>query len=157
MGYVLSVTAFSPCHRLFSRLNRFLRADFAHTNRSPIYHNARGATQAPRFKWFRWGLVLLSVLHAGLAIAQSSLTDVVGIPTDAAIYPIPGVGFVNLANGNLHVEIPVRTVIDRNGKPVTTAITYDNSFWEWIPARRALLGSPTLGEQYKTLLGIRTP
>ena len=125
-----------------SCLDRFLRADVSHTNRSPIYHNARGATQAPRFKWFRWGLVLLSVLHAGLAIAQSSLTDVVGIPTDAAIYPIPGVGFVNLANGNLHVEIPVRTVIDRNGKPVTTAITYDNSFWEWIPAPAGSIGIP---------------
>jgi hypothetical protein len=77
-------------------LKKALRADFPRTNRSPIYHNAQGATQAPWLEWFRWGLVLLSMLHAGLAIAQSSLTDVVGIPTDAAIYPIPGVGFVNL-------------------------------------------------------------
>ncbi|HEY2019269.1 MAG TPA: hypothetical protein VGH38_37435, partial [Bryobacteraceae bacterium] len=73
------------------------------------------------------------MLHAGLAIAQSSLTDVVGIPADAAIYPIPGVGFVNLTNGNLHVEIPLRTIVDRNGKKSTTSIVYDNSFWEWLP------------------------
>jgi len=64
--------------------------------------------------------------------AQSSLTDVLGVPPDASIYPIPGVGFVNLNNGNLHIEIPLRVVKDRNGASVTTSLTYDNSVWEQV-------------------------
>lgn len=75
-------------------------------------------------------LVAALALIPSLAPAQSSsLSDVVGIPPDAAIYPIPGLGFVNLKNGNLHIQIPVRTVKDRNGVPLTTNISYDNSIW----------------------------
>jgi RHS repeat-associated protein len=92
--------------------------------------------------WLQCGLLLVCMLHAGLAIAQSSLSDVVGIPTDAAIYPIPGVGFVNLVNGNLHVEIPLRTITGRNGKKSTAAIVYDNSFWESLPCPNQTCNAP---------------
>ena len=43
------------------------------------------------------------------------------------MYPIPGVGTVNLNNGNLHIEIPIWTAKGRNGSTETTSITYDNS------------------------------
>lgn len=76
-------------------------------------------------------LVFISFLPL-LAHAQNSLSDVVGIPPDAAIYPIPGVGFVNLRNGNLHMEMPIRVVKDRNGAPLTTNLVYDNSVWQQI-------------------------
>jgi len=126
-----------------SRLKKGPRADSLRKNWSPGYRNAHRATpQGSWMEWFRWGLILLSILHAGLAVAQSSLTDVVGIPTDAAIYPIPGVGFVNLVNGNLHVEIPLRTITGRNGKKSTTAIVYDNSFWESLPCPNQTCNAP---------------
>ena len=77
-------------------------------------------------------LFLILILLPSLALAQTNLTDVLGIPPDASAYPIPGVGFVNLRNGNLHIEIPLRVVKDRNGSPVTTSLTYDNSVWEQV-------------------------
>jgi YD repeat-containing protein len=55
------------------------------------------------------------------------------VPPDAAIYPIPSLGFVNLRNGNLHIEIPIRVVKDRNGAPLTSSLTYDSSVWELFP------------------------
>ena len=67
-----------------------------------------------------------------LAVAQTNLTDVLGAPPDVTTYPIPGVGFVNLNNGNLHIQMPLRSVKDRNGVPVTTSITYDNSIFQII-------------------------
>lgn len=79
--------------------------------------------------------VLLILVLIALPIptfAQNTLSDVLGIPPDAAIYPIPGVGFVNLSNGNLHIQIPIRVVKDRNGTPLTTSFTYDNSVWQTI-------------------------
>jgi hypothetical protein len=77
-------------------------------------------------------LILASLLLTVSVSAQNSLTDVVGIPPDAAMYPIPGVGFVNLKNGNLHIEMPIRIVKDRNGAPVTTNLLYDSSVWQQI-------------------------
>jgi hypothetical protein len=88
------------------------------------------------------------------ALGQSSLTDVVGIPTDAAIYPIPGVGFVNLMNGNLHVEIPLRTVTDRNGQKRTISIVADNSIWEWMPCPNQVCSAPNV---WTTLGGLTLP
>jgi hypothetical protein len=74
-------------------------------------------------------LLLIPLVLPKPMFAQSSLADVLGLPPDAAIYPIPGLGFVNLNSGNLHIEIPIRVVKDRNGVPLTTSITYDNSLW----------------------------
>jgi len=70
----------------------------------------------------------LTMANASVAVAQESLSNVLGIPPDATMYPIPG-GVCKPNNGNLHVEMPIRVVKDRNNRPVTTSITYDNSFW----------------------------
>jgi RHS repeat-associated protein len=97
---------------------------------------ASRATSTPKFLGkFRWlsifSLMVILLFSANL-LAQNSLADVVGIPPDAAMYPIPGVGFVNLNNGNLHIDIPVRTVKDRNGTSITTSLVYDSSDFEQI-------------------------
>ena len=77
-------------------------------------------------------LAFVSTIWPLCGMAQNALSDVVGIPPDAAIYPIPGLGFVNLRNGNLHVEMPIRTVKDRNGVVSTTSLLYDSSVWQEI-------------------------
>lgn len=67
--------------------------------------------------------------------AQNSLVGVIGEPPNAAEYHIPGipgVAFVDLFNGNLHLELPLRTVKDRNGVPETTRLVYDNSDFLYI-------------------------
>ncbi len=84
------------------------------------------------FAWkasLRFALAIISILLPTFALCQSSLSDVIGVPPDAAMYPIPGLGSVNLNNGNLRLEIPIRVVNDRNGTPITTSITYDSSDW----------------------------
>jgi RHS repeat-associated protein len=77
-------------------------------------------------------LILLGVLTPSPGVGQSSVDDVPGIPADASIYPIPGVGFVNLNNGNLHIEIPLYSKKDRNGVVRTTSIAYDNSTYHTV-------------------------
>jgi hypothetical protein len=75
--------------------------------------------------------------------AQSTLTDVVGVPPDAAMYSIPGVGSVNLRNGNLHIEIPIWAVKERNGSTMTTNILYDNSTYQ-IVQEKTVSGTGTV-------------
>ena len=90
-----------------------------------------------RSKW-SWRLAWKAALSFALMLpsawgfGQSNLVGVIGIPPDVTAYQIPGVGFVNLNNGNLHIDIPLRTVKDRNGNPVTTSITYDNSIFQTV-------------------------
>ena len=116
----------------------------------------RAARCSIRASWkttLRFAFILIPLLLPIATLAQSDLTDVLGIPQDASIYPIPGLGFVNLNNGNLHVEIPIRVVKDRNGAPVTTSITYDNSVWQsiqvnssnWTPSNPSTVTEWTAG------------
>ncbi len=124
-------------------LKQALRANVLHGRTSPIKFSPHRATpQACWMMWIQSALILFLMLHAGISTAQTSLSDVVGIPPDAAIYPIPGVGFVNLINGNLHVEIPLRTITGRNGKKSTAVIVYDNSFWESLPCPNQTCNAP---------------
>src|SRR5579862_896165 len=72
-------------------------------------------------------LLIFAIAFQSVVLAQSTLSGVTGVPPDATEYPIPGAGFVNLNNGNLHIDIPLRTVKDRNGIDETTSLVYDNS------------------------------
>ena len=61
------------------------------------------------------------------AFCQSGSTDVLGAPTDATEYPIAGVGFINMNNGNLHLDIPLWTMKGPNGTSSMTSLMYDSS------------------------------
>jgi RHS repeat-associated protein len=98
-------------------------------NRLMVSRRERNLWSGFTLKWGHIAAVLLLIPSLAFAQSSSTLSDVVGVPSDASIYPIPGLGFVNLKNGNLHIQIPIRTVRDRNGSPITTNITYDNSIW----------------------------
>lgn len=123
-----------------------------------------------RISW----LILISTFLPCIGLSQSQI-GAIGIPTDATMFAIPGVGSINLNNGNLHMEIPLRTVLDRNGRTVTTNLVYDsNVFVEiqalyqrspaiYYPAWAALLGynpygnSPASNEWYSGLRVVSSP
>src|SRR4051812_10766035 len=52
-----------------------------------------------------------------------------GSPSFTTAVPFPN-GFVNLSNGNLHIEIPLVTVPQRGSRPVTTKMVYDSRIWQ---------------------------
>jgi RHS repeat-associated protein len=66
-------------------------------------------------------LALLIVLLTSTAGAQ-------GVPWYTIPLPIPN-GFVDVATGNLHLEIPLASVPERNGDSLRSKVVYDSSSW----------------------------
>ena len=62
-----------------------------------------------------------------LAFAQDYL-QAPGSPTFATTEPIE-LGFVNLANGNLHLEVPIASFPQRGGSALTYKLVYDSRIW----------------------------
>lgn len=71
-------------------------------------------------------LLLLLVIGAGLAEAQDYITAV-GRPTFTTHDSVE-LGFVNVANGNMHLEIPLATFPQR-GRAVDIRMVYDSRIW----------------------------
>jgi len=60
---------------------------------------------------------------------QGGYLTAIGVPTFSASVPIEN-GFINVANGNLHLEIPLGgSFPQRGGGSVRTALLYDSAFW----------------------------
>ena len=54
----------------------------------------------------------------------------IGLPNTAPVLAVP-LGAVNLSNGNLHLEIPIKTVPQTGTMPALTfTLVYDSQFWE---------------------------
>lgn len=67
-----------------------------------------------------------------LASAQSAPNTYqaeIGKPNWAVKVPVPD-GFVNVANGNLHIEIPISSTSQRNGKVLVTKFEYDSALYQ---------------------------
>jgi RHS repeat-associated protein len=83
----------------------------------------------PRIKPF--ALSLLAILAALLcpvtASAQAYLQDT-GSPAYAVNLPVPN-GYVNVANGNLHLEIPLATHKQRGALSLDEKLVYDSRIW----------------------------
>src|SRR5439155_17579104 len=63
------------------------------------------------------------------ALAQSrNYMEQMGIPVFTTTEPVEN-GFINLANGNLHIEIPLTTVPERGGGRFTPSLVYDSRMW----------------------------
>src|ERR1700756_2096883 len=69
---------------------------------------------------------LLDPLAARLE-AQTYLQNV-GVPAFATNIPVEN-GFVNAANGNLHLEIPLGTFPQRGGSVSRVVLMYDSAIW----------------------------
>ncbi len=71
------------------------------------------------------------------AMAQDYIAQT-GDPKFAVEAPVE-LGFVNLANGNLHLEIPLGSFPQRGGQPFAASLVYDSRIWGpvsgvWTPA-----------------------
>jgi hypothetical protein len=74
----------------------------------------------------------------------------IGNPSESARFPIEN-GFINLGNGNVHLEIPIASYPQRGDLSVSAKFVYDSSIWqvvnsptpvrpEWYPATVAGTG-----------------
>ena len=70
---------------------------------------------------------LALVLGAMPAKAQTYLQSV-GVPSFATELPVEN-GFINAANGNLHLEIPLGSFPQRSGAPDKIVLMYDSAIW----------------------------
>jgi RHS repeat-associated protein len=69
---------------------------------------------------------LLVFIHSSL---WSQDPQGAGIPNNTTALPVP-LGFINLANGNLHLEIPFGTMKQRaNSEPIFLKAVYDSRVW----------------------------
>jgi RHS repeat-associated protein len=80
----------------------------------------------------RWILLLVfsALLGASTAVplkAQSYLQNI-GVPPFTTTIPVEN-GFINAANGNLHLEIPLGSFPQRGGRAVTAVLMYDSTIW----------------------------
>lgn len=86
--------------------------------------------------WFCEHFILCSVLTlcvlCGTARAQTDGLQDLGVPTFSVADQLPGgIGFVNVSNGNLHIEIPLASFPQRGmgGRPLVAKMIYDSHLW----------------------------
>jgi YD repeat-containing protein len=78
-------------------------------------------------------MTALSGVHLYGQTDLTGLLSQLGAPPGTPTWPFPQ-GFVNLSNGNFHIEIPIQTLKERNGGNLTEKLIYDSSFYYlWSP------------------------
>jgi len=78
-------------------------------------------------------VVLLFVLLLSFpsASAQVDPLNQVGNPTFNTAWPV-GLGATDVANGNLHQQIPLGSFPQRGGRTLTAGLTYDSRIWKTV-------------------------
>ena len=81
-------------------------------------------------KSLRFCVVLFAIVCLSVQIlnAQQDITSLIGIPEHSHTLPVR-FGFVNLDNGNLHLEFPLFSVSERGHSPESATLVYDSLFW----------------------------
>jgi YD repeat-containing protein len=72
---------------------------------------------------------LLATLAVTRADAQNNYLYGTGNPTWSVNIPIEN-GFINVANGNVHIEIPIGNEPQRGSLPLTETLVYDSRMWQ---------------------------
>lgn len=72
---------------------------------------------------------LFAAMATTSADAQNSYLYSTGNPTWGVNIPIED-GFINVANGNVHIEIPVGSEPQRGGSTYTESLVYDSRIWQ---------------------------
>ena len=70
-------------------------------------------------------LTLVIVVSFSLSLIGQTYFDQIGLPEFSAPQPVEA-GFINLSNGNLHLEIPISTVELRGGRKLISKLVYDS-------------------------------
>lgn len=78
--------------------------------------------------FIRVAVVAAYAVLAGQCAAQSYIYAP-GSPTFSTAYPVDG-GFINVANGNLHLEIPIASPPQRGSLVAVEKLTYDSRIWQ---------------------------
>lgn len=73
-------------------------------------------------------LVLSTIVAVSVAHGQTYL-NATGSPTFTTAMPVE-MGFVNVANGNLHLEIPLASFPQRGSLHYNARLVYDSSIWK---------------------------
>lgn len=92
-------------------------------------------------------LGIASCIASSLALNAQTSISAIGNPNESARFPIEN-GFINLGNGNVHLEIPIAAYPQRGDLSVAATFVYDSSIWqvvnspdyhnpEWYPALTA--------------------
>lgn len=81
----------------------------------------------PRHRFLFAFVVLTSVL---VSTPLPCLSQSQGVPWYTIPLPVPG-GFVDAATGNLHLEIPIASVPERNGDPLVSKLIYDTPLYAY--------------------------
>jgi RHS repeat-associated protein len=82
-------------------------------------------------------LILLSPTASLLVAQQNSYQNNIGVPSFTVAAPVEN-GFINIANGNLHLEVPLEGPFpQRGGRSFRAVLMYDSAFWYRNP------GTPT--------------
>jgi len=82
-----------------------------------------------RFQFLQVVFVLGLFGASVTAKAQTYLQNV-GVPPFTTKLPVEN-GFINAANGNLHLEIPLGSFPQRGGPPDKIVLMYDSAFWSY--------------------------
>ncbi|HEV2248758.1 MAG TPA: hypothetical protein VGW37_19105, partial [Terriglobia bacterium] len=93
-----------------------------------------------------WLLVWLFWSRALPVSAQTYLQNV-GVPSFTTRIPVES-GFINAANGNLHLEIPLGAFPQRGGGKVNVALVYDSSIWYVNPSGSIWSPNNVAGSSY---------
>jgi len=72
---------------------------------------------------------LALALVAGAPVAAQNYLYGTGNPVWGINIPIEN-GFINVANGNVHMEIPIGSQPQRGGLPLTETLVYDSRIWQ---------------------------
>ena len=77
--------------------------------------------------------VVISLALCAVCLAQDApgYMSEQGRPPFTTEAPVEG-GFINLANGNLHLEIPIASIPERSGRQYTAHLVYDSRMWQVI-------------------------
>jgi hypothetical protein len=80
----------------------------------------------------RWGkLIATLAISLLLSCAQTNAQGdtTVGVPPNAARISIP-LGYVDALTGQVHLEIPIASVPERNGVPLRATAVYDTTYYQ---------------------------
>jgi YD repeat-containing protein len=107
-------------------------------------------------------LLVISLFTAVVAIragAQNSYLYGTGNPTWGVNIPIEN-GFINVANGNVHIEIPIGNEPQRGGLPITETLAYDSRIWQIVSSGSSYSFQPatawTVGGTWSGSQGIQS-
>src|SRR5947199_8560129 len=80
-------------------------------------------------------VAIVIIVSFPMDLSCQTYANQIGLPAFSAPYPVEN-GYVNMPNGNLHLEFPIATVEVRGGRKLTWKLVYDSLMW------RTILGVP---------------